>query len=88
MGSGVSLIVAGVAVGLVVVLGLRTRLPRLMVASALALAGASVGAGGLLVQARVTGLDWILTIAALGLALPLHVRLVFGRFGRGPGLGC
>ena len=78
---GAALIVLGGAVGVVLALVLRTSMPGPAVWAGLALAGLAVGAGALLVQRGVTAADWVMGLCVLGAGTPVHVRLVFGRFG-------
>ena len=75
------MIVGGSALGSATAFGLRTKLPAAWVTSLLVLGGASVGAGALLVQAHVSGVDWVITLAGLGILAPVHVRVVGGPFG-------
>ena len=80
---GVALIVAGVAAAaLATLLGRRAlappplRPPRLI---ALAIAGACVGAGALLVQDRTIGLaNWIATLTLAGVFVPVHAWIALG----------
>jgi len=79
--TGWALSVAGAGTVTATAFGLRTRLPAALVASILALAGAAVGAGALLLQAHASVADWVFTLAVLGILAPVHVRVVGGRFG-------
>lgn len=78
---GVILIVGGSVVSVPVALWLRARMPSFLVWLVLGLSGAVVGAGALLVQRAVSPPEWVVTVAALGAGMPVHARLVFGRFG-------
>jgi hypothetical protein len=81
---GVALIVVGGVLGAIVALVLRTSMPGPAVWAGLALAGLAVATGALLVQHGVTTADWVAGLFVLGAGTPVHVRLVFGRFGRSP----
>jgi hypothetical protein len=68
---------------------LRTRLPAGVVVALLAVAGAGVGWGGILLQPDPSTFEFALTVAVLALLFPAHVRIVLGRFGpsaRGEGI--
>jgi hypothetical protein len=68
---------------------LRTRLPAGVVVALLAVAGAGVGWGGMLLQPDPSTFEFVLTVAVLALLFPAHVRIVLGRFGpsaRGEGI--
>jgi hypothetical protein len=80
--AGIALIlVAGV---LAIVTGgwLRTSLPRPATDALMALAGAGIGAGGLLLLDDVNAASWIAAPAVLAVVAPLHVRALFA--GGGP----
>jgi hypothetical protein len=81
VGIGVTLVVAGSALGLAVVFGAWRRVPFLAALGLLGAAGAVVGAGALLVQDEASAAEWALTLVALAVLTPLHARLVFGRPG-------
>ena len=81
MTTGVWIVVAGVLVAAVAVL-LRGRLPGLAVALLLAVAGAAVGWGGMLLQPDPSPAEVAVTIGALALLVPAHVRVVLGPFDR------
>jgi hypothetical protein len=80
-GLGVGLIVAGGLLGLLIVFGAWRRLPRALAYGSLAGCGVLVGAGGLLVQEQVSGIEWAITLLVLGALTPVHARLVFGHPG-------
>jgi hypothetical protein len=80
-GIGVVVIVASGVLGGVVALVLRTRLRAAASDALLALAGAGLGVGGLLVQGDATGASWVLAPAILAVLVPVHVRLLFARGG-------
>jgi hypothetical protein len=78
----VGLVVLGVVVGLGVSFLLRTRFPAPAVVVLLAGAGAVIGWGGMLLQPDPSGLQAAFAIASLAVLVPVHVRVVFGPFGR------
>ena len=78
---GSALIVAGTLLGVLVVVALWRRLPSTVALALLMAAGASVGAGGVLVQEPSGVGDVVVALVALGALTPLHCRLVFGRPG-------
>ena len=75
----------GLTLGLVTAVVFRTRMRRVAVVGLLVVSGAAVGAGALLVQAKASGAEWALTLAALGAMVPFQARLVFGRLGKTEG---
>jgi len=80
-GVGVGLIVAGGLLALAVAFLLRTRLPGRAVFALGAAAGVAIGTGALLVQSHVSVAEWTLTLAAMFLLGPGHIRIVMGPFG-------
>jgi len=76
-------------VGTGTALYLRTRMVRSVVLLLLVVAGATIGAGALLLQSEVSIWDWVVTLVALSFAAPLESRVVLGPFGRteGPSSG-
>ena len=77
------------AVALVTAFALRTRLAAGLVIALLAVAGAGVGWGGMLLQPDPSTFEFVLAVAGLALLFPAHVRIVLGRFGpsaRGEGI--
>jgi hypothetical protein len=82
--------VAGSAlVALVTAFALRTRLPGAIVAVILTAAGAGIGWGGMVLQEDPTTPELIVGVVLMALLVPLHVRIVLGRFGpsaRGRGI--
>jgi hypothetical protein len=77
----VALVACGVAI-LVTASFLRRRLPPRVVDGLLALEGAGLAVGGLLLVDDVGAASWIVGPAALALVTPVHVRALFG--GEGP----
>ena len=75
------IVAAGVLVAAGVALFLRRRLPSVAVASLLAVSGAAVGWGGMLLQPDPSPAEVAVTIGALALLVPAHVRVVLGPFG-------
>jgi hypothetical protein len=79
MGTGVALIAAGVLLALFVLLAMWKE-PTLVAAVALlAVAGATVGAGALLVQGDASGAEWAITLVVLASLTPAQAKWVFGR---------
>jgi hypothetical protein len=79
--TGIALILlAGV---LAIVTGglLRTTLPRPATDALMALAGAGIGIGGLLLIDDVGTASWIAAPVVLAVVAPLHVRALFARGG-------
>jgi hypothetical protein len=79
---GIALIVAGGMVVLAVAFVLRQRLPGRAVFGLAAAASLAIGTGALLVQSHVSAAEWTLTLGALFLLGPAHIRIVMGPFGR------
>jgi hypothetical protein len=79
--NGVGLVVLGAVTALVVSFSFRTLLPAPAVAVLLAGCGAAIGWGGMLLQADPSGPQAAFAIISLALLAPVHVRVVFGRFG-------
>jgi hypothetical protein len=82
LGTGVGLIAAGTILGSLTALVLWRRLRAIVTVPLLAAAGVAVGAGALLLQEHVTPVDWAFTLAALGVYVPVHVRVLLGPAGR------
>jgi hypothetical protein len=78
---GESLIVAAAAGGLATAFLLRTRMPGVLVAAVLTLAGVGLGWGGMLVQADPSTGEFVVAVAMLAFLVPAHVRIVLGPFG-------
>jgi hypothetical protein len=81
MSGGAKLIVASAVAGFLAAFPLRTRLPAPAVAALLALAGAAVGWGGMLVQPDPSIGEFVVAVVALAFLVPAHVRIVLGPFG-------
>lgn len=80
MRTGVWIVSASVAIGLVTAFLLRTRLPARVVLALLAACGAGIAWGGMLVRDPSTG-EVVLTLILLAVLVPSHVRIVLGPFG-------
>ena len=78
---GESLIVVSAAGGLVTAFLLRTRMPAMVVAAVLTLAGVGLGWGGMLVQPDPSIGEVVVAVAMLAFLVPAHVRIVVGPFG-------
>jgi 4-hydroxybenzoate polyprenyltransferase len=80
--AGVALIVAGGVLALAVAFLLRRRLPGRAVFGLGAAASLAIGTGALLVQSHVSAVEWTVTLVAMSLLGPAHIRIVMGPFGR------
>lgn len=80
--TGVGLIAAGAAAGLVTAFVLWRRLPAALAIALAAACGAAIGAGALLVQERAGFADWAVALTALAALSVAHDRAVFGPAGR------
>jgi len=80
---GLAAILGGSAIGLLGAFVFRTRFPGIAVLVLLALAGATVGVGAMLVQDAAGPANWIVTLAGLAAGVPFHVRVALGRLGPG-----
>ncbi len=80
-GAGIGLIAGGVVLSLITVFVLWRRVAGAVAFGLLAVAGVVVGTGALLVQKQAGTGEWIITLGALGVLTPVHMRLVFGRPG-------
>lgn len=75
-------IVAGSAVeGVAVAFLGRTRLPWPVVTFLLAIAGAGLGLGGMMIRGAASLPEVVAAIVLLTVLVPAHVRIVLGRFG-------
>jgi hypothetical protein len=79
--AGIVILLTASALAVVSAGRLRTRLPRPAIDAMMALAGAGIGVGGLLMLDDVGMASWIAAPAVLALIAPLHVRALFGREG-------
>ena len=75
------LLIAAVVLGLVTAFFLRSRQSPVLVTVLLGVAGAAVGWGGMLLQPDPSPAEIAVTIGALALLVPAHVRVVLGPFG-------
>jgi hypothetical protein len=81
MEQGAWLAAASAAVAIVTALLLRRRLAPRAVMVLLALAGAGLGWGGMLIQPDPSTLELVAAVAMLAFLVPAHVRIVLGPFG-------
>jgi hypothetical protein len=79
---GVALISMGALAWVAVSFGLRTRAPKVVVVVLLAVSGALVAAGGLLVQSGVTDAEWVITVGGMAAGACLETRMMLGPFGK------
>jgi hypothetical protein len=79
--AGIAILLSASALALVTGGRLRARLPSPAVDALMALAGAGIGAGGLMMVDDVGTASWIVAPAVLALVAPLHVRALFAREG-------
>jgi hypothetical protein len=80
--AGIAIVLTAGALAVVTAGRLRTSLPRAAIDAIMALAGAGIGIGGLLMLDDVGTASWIAAPAVLALIAALHVRALFG--GEGP----
>jgi hypothetical protein len=80
--AGTAILVLGGVLALATGGWLRTRLPRPAIDATMALAGAAIGLGGLLLRHDVALSSWIVGPLVLAVIALLHVRALFG--GEGP----
>ena len=81
MGLDIWLIAGSALLAVAAAFGLRRRLPAPFVAVLLALAGAGLGVGGMLLQPDPPTWEFALTVLLLAVLVPAHVRIVLGPFG-------
>ncbi len=81
MRTGVWIVSASVAIGLVTAFLLRTRLPARVVLALLAACGAGIAWGGMLLRRDPSTGEVALTLILLAVLVPSHVRIVLGPFG-------
>jgi hypothetical protein len=79
--AGVSLVLAAGALAAIIGGPLRERLPVFGVDVLMALAGAGIGAGGLLFLDDVEPASWVAAPALVAVIAILHVRALFARSG-------
>jgi hypothetical protein len=79
--AGIALILAAGVFAIVTGGWLRLTLPRPATDALMALAGAGIGVGGLLLLDDVGTASWIAAPAVLAIVAPLHVRALFARGG-------
>jgi xanthosine utilization system XapX-like protein len=77
--AGIALLLGAGALAVITATMLRARLPKPATMALLALLGACLGAGALLVQDEpVNALNWAATLLLGSLFLPVHVWVAFG----------
>jgi hypothetical protein len=79
--AGIAIVLAASMLVLVTGGRLRARLPQPAIDALMALAGAGIGAGGLMTLDGVGTASWIVAPAILAVIAPLHVRALFAREG-------
>jgi hypothetical protein len=79
--AGVASIVVGTGLALITAVRLRATMPQLAVDTLMALAGALIGVGGLLMLDDVSTASWVAAPLALAVLAPLNVRALFARGG-------
>jgi hypothetical protein len=79
--AGAWIVVASVAVGLVLAFVLRNLLPAMVVALALAVCGAGIAWGGMLLRADPPAGEVVAAVVVLAALVPAHIRIVLGPFG-------
>jgi hypothetical protein len=82
VGLGIALLVAGALLTMLVYLVLWGRVRPAVAFASIIACGLVLGAGALLVQDGVSGIEWAVTLVVLSALGPLHGRLVFGHPGR------
>jgi hypothetical protein len=80
--AGWSVLLAAAALLLLAALPLRTRLPQRVLDALVALGGAGVGVGGLLLLNDVEAASWVVAPVLLAVAAVAHVRFLWA--GEGP----
>lgn len=78
---GAWLVAAAAAVALATSFALRTRLPAPAVTAVLAVCGAAVGWGAMLLQDDPSTGELVAAVVLLAILVPAHVRIVIGPFG-------
>jgi hypothetical protein len=79
--AGAGIVVASVAVGLVMAFVLRNLLPATVVSLALAVCGAGIAWGGMLLRPDPPAGEVVAAVVVLAALVPAHVRIVLGPFG-------
>jgi hypothetical protein len=79
--TGIAMLLAASALAVVTAGRLRALLPRPAGDALMAVAGAGIGAGGLMMLHDVGRASWIAAPAVLALIAPLHMRALFARGG-------
>lgn len=80
--AGIAILLAASALAVVTAGWLRASLPRLAMDAMMAVAGAGIGVGGLMMLDDVGTSSWIVAPVVLAVIAPLHVRALFS--GEGP----
>ena len=80
--AGWSLLLAATALLLLATFPLRTRIPHQVLDALLALGGAGLGVGGLLLLSDVEPASWVVAPVLLAFSVVAHVRFLFA--GQGP----
>jgi hypothetical protein len=80
--AGAWLVASFAAIALIAAFFLRTRVPSPVVTLALAASGAGLGWGAMLLQTEPSSAEFVAAVLILALLVPVHVRVVFGPFGR------
>ena len=80
MSTGAVIVAAGALLAVVTAF-LRRRMPGLVVGAVLALAGAAIGWGGMLLRPDPSTWEIVVAVLALAFLVPAHVRIVLGPFG-------
>ena len=75
------LVASAAAVGLITAFLLRARIAAPVVGAILALVGAAIGWGGMLLQPDPSVGEFVAAVVVLAVLVPAHVRIVLGPFG-------
>ncbi len=79
--AGIAIVLAASVLAVVTAGRLRASLPRPAIDALMALAGAGIGVGSLMMLDDVGTASWIAAPVVLGTIAPLHVRALFARGG-------
>jgi hypothetical protein len=79
--AGIAIVLASSVLAVVTGGWLRSVLPHVAIDALMALAGAGLGIGGLMMLDDVAAASWIAAPVVLALIAPLHVRALFAREG-------